>query len=66
MLILSRKEGERIQIGEDVTLTVMSIKGNRIRIGIEAPAECRVMREEVLWADDLFEIEAEASLAACS
>jgi len=47
MLILTRRPGEKLIIGEDVTITVMSIKGNQVRIGIDAPAEIQVHREEV-------------------
>jgi carbon storage regulator len=47
MLILTRKEGETIAIGSDITVTVLSIKGGQIRIGISAPKEIEVHREEV-------------------
>lgn len=47
MLVLTRKIGETIQIGEDIQLTVLRIKGNTIRIGIEAPASVRVRRGEI-------------------
>lgn len=48
MLILSRRIGESLTIGEDVTLTVLGVKGNQIRIGIKAPRGVAVHREEVL------------------
>ena len=48
MLILSRRIGESLTIGEDVTLTVLGVKGNQIRIGIKAPRGVSVHREEVL------------------
>jgi len=57
MLVLSRKEGERIHIGNDVVLTVVSVKGKRIRLGIEAPQDCRIVRDEMLWANEGAEIE---------
>lgn len=47
MLVLTRKMGETIQIGDDVQLTVLRIKGNTVRIGIEAPANVRVRRGEI-------------------
>ena len=47
MLILTRRPGEKLVIGEDVTITVMSIKGNQVRIGIDAPADIQIHREEV-------------------
>lgn len=47
MLILSRKTGESIIIGNDITLTVLSIKGPHVRIGIDAPKKLPVHREEV-------------------
>ena len=48
MLVLSRKSMERIQIGESVVVTVLEIGRNRVRIGIEAPKEIRVLRSELL------------------
>jgi carbon storage regulator len=48
MLVLSRKQSQRIQIGEDVVVTVVRIEGNTVRIGIEAPAHMPVLREELL------------------
>ncbi len=47
MLILTRKLGESIQIGDDIRVTLLDIKGKQIRIGIEAPREVMVHREEV-------------------
>lgn len=48
MLILTRKVGETLMIGDDVTVTVLGIKGNQVRIGVNAPREVAVHREEVL------------------
>ena len=47
MLILTRRVGEKLIIGEDVTVTVLGVKGNQIRIGIDAPRDVPVNREEV-------------------
>ena len=47
MLILTRRVGEKLVIGENVTITVLGVKGNQIRIGIDAPPEVKVHREEI-------------------
>lgn len=47
MLILSRRSGEKLIIGDDVELTVLGIKGNQVRIGVNAPKDVAVHREEV-------------------
>ena len=47
MLILTRKPGEAIIINSDVKVTVLSIEGNKIRIGVDAPKEISVHREEI-------------------
>ena len=47
MLVLSRKPGEKTHIGSDITITVLEIRGNQIRIGIEAPEEITVLRAEL-------------------
>jgi len=47
MLILTRKPGESLYIGDDVKVTIVEIKGNQIRVGIEAPRELRIYREEI-------------------
>lgn len=48
MLVLSRKQNERIRIGENIELLVVSVKGGKVRLGITAPLEIPVHREEVL------------------
>jgi carbon storage regulator len=50
MLILSRKIGESITIGDDVTVTVVAVSGNQIRLGIAAPRQVRVLRDEIYQA----------------
>ena len=47
MLVLSRRVGEKLIIGENVTVTVLSVSGNQVRIGIDAPRDVKVNREEV-------------------
>lgn len=48
MLVLSRKLGEKIQIGNDITVTIVSISGHRVQIGIEAPEDVCILRHELL------------------
>jgi carbon storage regulator len=47
MLILTRRVGETIMIGDDVTCTVLCVKGNQVRVGINAPKSVSVHREEI-------------------
>ncbi len=47
MLVLTRKRQEQIRIGENITLTILRIKGNTVRVGIEAPRDVRVIRGEL-------------------
>lgn len=47
MLILTRRTGETLMIGGDVTVTVLGVKGNQVRIGINAPKDVPVHREEI-------------------
>lgn len=47
MLILTRRVGETLVIGDDVTVTVLGIKGNQVRIGVNAPKDVSVHREEI-------------------
>ena len=50
MLILSRRVGESVTIGNDIVIKVVSLSGSQIRLGITAPREVRVLREEILIA----------------
>ena len=52
MLVLSRKLGEKIYIGENVCITVVDIDRGKIRLGIEAPRDTKIYRQEVLPLDD--------------
>jgi carbon storage regulator len=59
MLVITRKPGERIRLGNDITVTVLDVAGSTVRLGIDAPAEIPVFRHEVWEA-----IEAENRAAA--
>jgi carbon storage regulator len=48
MLVLSRKRGERIVIGQDIEVTILEVFGGRVRLGIQAPMEVSIQREELL------------------
>lgn len=50
MLILSRKTNEKIMIGEDVSITIIEIRGDQVKIGVEAPKSVKVFRQEVFLA----------------
>jgi carbon storage regulator len=47
MLILTRRVGESLMIGDEVTVTVLGVKGNQVRVGVNAPKEVSVHREEI-------------------
>lgn len=57
MLILTRRVGETLMIGDNVSVTVLGVKGNQVRIGVDAPREVAVHREEIY---DRIQGEAEA------
>ena len=64
MLILTRRIGEVVRIGDDVTVTILDVKRNQIRIGIDAPREVSVHREEVynrIQSEQVAEQESSAS-----
>ena len=47
MLVLSRKESEKIMLGEDIVLTIVRVTGDRVRLGIEAPDDMLILRKEL-------------------
>ncbi|MDR2630855.1 MAG: carbon storage regulator CsrA [Spirochaetaceae bacterium] len=61
MLILSRKTNEKIMIGDDISISIIDIRGDQVRIGVEAPKTVKVYRQEVFDA-----IKAENEAAAAS
>jgi carbon storage regulator CsrA len=53
MLVLSRKPGEKVVIGNGITVAVVGVTGNRVRIGIDAPDQVRILRAELAcWQDE--------------
>ena len=59
MLVLSRKPGESIRIGDDIKVTVVKIRGNRVRVGIEAPDGIHIVRGELNdWQELSFDLHA--------
>lgn len=48
MLVLTRKPGERILIGDDIVVTILDVRGDGIRVGIDAPRGVRIQREEIV------------------
>ena len=61
MLVIARKPGERICLGDDITVTVLEINGSSVRLGLEAPPEVQIFRHEIWLA-----IKAENQAAASS
>ena len=47
MLVLTRKLGEKIQIGDDISIVIMEVKGKQVKLGIKAPSNIKVHREEI-------------------
>jgi carbon storage regulator len=52
MLVLSRKEGEKLVIGDNITLVISRITGNRVTVGIEAPADVKIFRGELKGSEN--------------
>ena len=51
MLILTRRIGETVRIADDILVTIIEVKGNQVRLGIDAPADVTVLREELVQTD---------------
>ena len=47
MLILTRRVGEKLMIGDDISVTILGVKGNQVRIGVHAPSDVSIHREEI-------------------
>ena len=52
MLVLSRKEQERVKLGDEITVTIVRVSGDKVRLGIEAPKDIRVLRDELAPHDE--------------
>ena len=63
MLVLSRKTNQRIRLGDEIVVTVIAVGGDRVRLGIEAPSDVRVLREELERATNAFPQTSEDDLA---
>ena len=63
MLILSRKVNEKVVIGEDITVSIIEVRGDQVRIGIDAPKNVKVFRQEVF---DAVKAENQAALTSAS
>lgn len=66
MLVLSRKPGERINIGDDVSVTIVRIGPNTVRIGIDAPRDMNILREELQQEVQISTEESSSSAARAS
>ena len=66
MLVLSRKPGERILIGEDISITVVRIGPNTVRLGIDAPKDKNIVREELCFDIDLNDLKSKQKKKSCS
>ena len=51
MLVLTRRTGETLRIADDILVTIVDVKGNQVRLGIDAPAAVTVLREELVQSD---------------
>lgn len=64
MLVLSRRLGQRFQIGEDVRITIVKVDRNSVRIGIEAPSDVLIRREEIFEDEELGESQVQQNFKA--
>jgi len=67
MLVLSRKLGQHVKVGSDIRITIVKIDRNSVRIGIEAPGDVTVYREEIVLSEQELEVSNErtAELGVC-
>jgi len=56
MLILSRRESERVYLGDDIVLTIVRVNGDKVRIGVEAPSNIKILRTELEIAANKSEV----------
>ena len=63
MLVLSRKIGEKIHVGDDITIEVAAVAGNRVTLAVDAPREVRILRGELKEAAESFESRSRARVA---
>jgi carbon storage regulator CsrA len=61
MLVLSRKTDEKIVIGDDIEITVTQIQNGKVRIGVQAPKEVRILRGELVNAETIVELDKKVS-----
>ena len=61
MLVLSRRENERLRLGDSIVLTIIRIAGDKVRIGVEAPSDLLILREELEPFDAAAEVEVATS-----
>lgn len=61
MLVLTRKEGEQIVLGENIRVIILAIKGKRVRLGLSAPPEVSIVRQELGPLDDVLRTPSPAS-----
>ena len=66
MLVLSRKLGESVQVGDGIVIRIVEVRRSRVRIGIEAPPSVRIQREEIACSSGNVEIEAELLLESAT
>ena len=62
MLVLSRKESEKIKLGDEIVLTIVRVTGDRVRLGIQAPPEMLILREELDSNNDAHSKKAEPTV----
>lgn len=63
MLVLTRKIRQQIHIGENITITILRVKGQAVRVGIEAPGDVRILRGEITLAEDATATESQATVS---